>query len=1018
MTSRPYRMAILSFALGLLYFGSFVDYGINFADEGALVSQMSRFAAGDRLYQDFHIGDTPGVYLLHGAIMKASGHSLLAGRWVLATTLAVSMALLYLLGWHFTRRRWLSLAAPLLYLASVPIYQGQFASSNIPYPVWYNVPLWLGGMLALLKFGEGKGLRWLLLTGVLAGINFAFKPNVGLFQLAAASLVTLAVLPMQGGPDAGRWKSKLNRLLWWGWWLAILLGLAVVFGGRAGLREFWILLAPASVASLLVAWRAALLPSPQGKMPSLLMCAATLALSFLAVNAPWMIYYYRVLGPQRFLERALFFGADFEKFYFISHPPVLLGALAGLGMVILARALPRRVARLGMPTDMFLLLAAALASVAGGLLLAGRPMPEGFYNAVTSVVEPAAFAAVILAHWLGLWVWARSIGTDDDCRTPSLNATVLVTGAVFLYMQIYPRTDFMHWVTSAPVSILLGVVLLAGLARRWEQARGSRLPTATVTALIFAPLFAIGAIRAGHSLGAIVDLDGGFPSRPQTVSLASERAPVRNRVGVAATYGDLSALVKFVRTNTAEDERIFTFPSLDVVSFLAGRPNTTRHGYFFPGWPGREVEAEVISDLDAAPPRFVVVYHWHPLFFSQAALYYFQLQHYIESNYRPYARFGRYVVLTHKTLGPAGDGPDLPRSSIEAALPYELDQELKGRLTDPDAAVRLEAVKQLEGFHLVSDYPPLSKLLGDPDQAVRNQVVWAYRYARDKTVARNLVAAVAGGLLSPRENILALRSIGGGVAADSAPDLLSLVDSPDMATAWAAQRGLFMTASRDVNGSFWFGSPPNTNESDHQVLSGHQLNRVLQWLDDPSAGRPLRYYAVTLGAEALEHSSPGRQIVCRPSLAAISRDADLNLRLLALRTMVRYGCAEEPDILNTAYNLMLFDNRMVVRLAEDLLKKTPEADQLLADMIHVGQGPRLESAIWLASVYGGPRSATELVPVSGHADPDIRLASVWALGRTGNAGHADHLALAQLDSDADVSEMAGRALAMLRRRLD
>jgi len=184
------------------------------------------------------------------------------------------------------------------------------------------------------------------------------------------------------------------------------------------------------------------------------------------------------------------------------------------------------------------------------------------------------------------------------------------------------------------------------------------------------------------------------------------------------------------------------------------------------------------------------------------------------------------------------------------------------------------------------------------------------------------------------------------------------------------------------------------------------------------ANRALRYYAVTLGAEALEHSSPGRKIVCRPSLAAISRDADLNLRLLALRTMVRYGCAEEPDILNTAYNLMLFDNRMVMRVAEDLLKKTPEADQLLADMIHVGQGPRLESAIWLASVYGGPRSATELVPVSGHADPDIRLASLWALGRTGNAGHADHLALAQLDSDTDVSEMAGRALAMLRRRLD
>ena len=212
MTSRPYRMAVLSFVLGLAYFGSFVGYGINLEDEGALVSQMSRFADGDRLYEDFHIGYTPGVYLLHGAIMKLSGHSLIAGRWVLATTMASTMALLYLLGWQISHRKWLALAPPLLYLASVPIHPGNFVSSNIPYPVWYNVLLWAAGMLALHAFGRGKGLRWLLVAGLLAGVNFAFKPNVGLFQLAASSLLALAVIPLQSQGESP-WRDRLNQIL-------------------------------------------------------------------------------------------------------------------------------------------------------------------------------------------------------------------------------------------------------------------------------------------------------------------------------------------------------------------------------------------------------------------------------------------------------------------------------------------------------------------------------------------------------------------------------------------------------------------------------------------------------------------------------------------------------------------------------------------------------------------------------------------------------------------------------------
>ena len=33
-----------------------------------------------------------------------------------------------------------------------------------------------------------------------------------------------------------------------------------------------------------------------------------------------------------------------------------------------------------------------------------------------------------------------------------------------LYLAVYPRTDFMHWVTAAPMSLVLLTVLLSRLA--------------------------------------------------------------------------------------------------------------------------------------------------------------------------------------------------------------------------------------------------------------------------------------------------------------------------------------------------------------------------------------------------------------------------------------------------------------------------------------------------------------------------------------------------------------------------
>src|SRR6266852_57772 len=92
------------------------------------------------------------------------------------------------------------------YVALMPVYRGEFATFNIPYPSWYVALTALTSTLALLRFFADGRLRWVLVAGVLAGIGCAFKPNSGVFNLAALAVTLL----LAGSPDGSLWQ----RLVW------------------------------------------------------------------------------------------------------------------------------------------------------------------------------------------------------------------------------------------------------------------------------------------------------------------------------------------------------------------------------------------------------------------------------------------------------------------------------------------------------------------------------------------------------------------------------------------------------------------------------------------------------------------------------------------------------------------------------------------------------------------------------------------------------------------------------------
>ena len=206
----PRLIAFLLFVVSFAYFLSFVHYGINLDDEGALLYKFERMADGQRPYVDFHLGYTPGVYYVHSTLQRLFDESITPGRIALAFTNSVSVALLALLVAPFLGPAG-TLVAGLCYLAMPPVNPGAFASFNIPYPTWYCVTFFLAGLLACRGFIATPTPRRALLAGLLAGVGFLFKPNIGAVQLACTMLLVLSALS---------WKRSAATLAGAVWWWA------------------------------------------------------------------------------------------------------------------------------------------------------------------------------------------------------------------------------------------------------------------------------------------------------------------------------------------------------------------------------------------------------------------------------------------------------------------------------------------------------------------------------------------------------------------------------------------------------------------------------------------------------------------------------------------------------------------------------------------------------------------------------------------------------------------------------
>jgi HEAT repeat protein len=954
---------------GAIYFANLVPYGYNLGEDGDVVYLIYRTASGHQPYIDFGSGYTPGFFYFNAALLRLFGANVLVLRCALAVVHSLTLFGLYRLGRAVLPAAWAALP-PCAYATLMPVFPGEFATFNIPYPAWYVVLTWVASTMALVRWCMRPRGGWALLAGLLAGVGCAFKPNTGAFNLAALGLLLTLVTAPNGG--------RMQRLLWWLLLAGVVGALAAVFGFRVTNRDARVLLWPLFALAVIRAAAAGRSLPGMRDAAAFTRAAAALGAGFAAVTAPWMLYYWVQLGPQRFLRDVLFIGSGHELFFYIPIRPLdhgdLLMLAATIGLVVGGRLVQRLRIAPGMVVSVAVVLP-VLAVVA--MIGSGRTpaMPEGPFRALTQRLEALSFAAALIVHWAGVLVAGRALWTGSMAGSQWPARAALIVGAPALFLSIYPRSDFFHWVLSAPVTLIAGVCLLQRAAqlclgtRRWLTA--ALVPAYGMLFVLFLPNLQVAArVRAGAADG--------------LAALHLPRAPLVLESGRAERLAELHGTVDFIERHSQPSDTLLGFPNLHWLNFLSGRHTPARYGHFHPGWPDHILEAQIITAMERHRTP-LVTFGDVQLFIGHAPLYYFLLRGYVRGHYDLAARFGRFEVLQRRGRASAPLAIAPPAAPPSPVL---------------DCAV---AVTQAER-DLPESAESLANCWRSPDARLQMRALLAARRTRDAAGGRAIAEALRDGTIAPPNQRLAVRAIGE-------------LGAPDTIAALAAARGrvsdsvrdeldtaLFNIVSRAFIDRFVF--VPSLANGTARAAASALVAQAAAWLDTPDPR--LQMVGAWLAGEAGDRSTA-------PVLQRLVRDGGLGVQAVAADALIGMGIADgvvEPLLAGLAHDEMMLPSAVLAWSQANPAR----ARSALADTFRTGNEKQRETVAFIAAALGDPAYSDMLRAGLTDPVPRVRCAAVWALGVLGVQTARQEIAqLAAGDEVEQVRVFAREALGWLDR---
>jgi HEAT repeat protein len=625
-------------------------------------------------------------------------------------------------------------------------------------------------------------------------------------------------------------------------------------------------------------------------------------------------------------------------------------------------------------------------------------MPHGLHAALVSRTEDLSFTGTLLVHWAALAMTLPALWTARRSRQ-TLIEIAIVLGALSMYLQLYPRSDFMHLIVAAPLTMVVAGCLAFRFTGWFPTETGLRsiLRTAIVGGMLCFVAF-----RVSPNLASVLTWDNG-PALRRQATLELVRAPLALELGREPRFRALSETVAYIRENSAPGERIFTFPSIEVLCFLADRTSATRHGYFFSGWPGHEVEAEVVSTLAADPPRLIVVLHAHPFFFSTAPAYYYALREFVRRNYREVARFRHFVIMAHLRVPETS----LTRSAAsEAPLGSELDALYGARLRG-ERGGRLEATRALAAERLDFPWTPATALLEDPDPDLRAAAIAALVNATEPAVAVPLSRALLAARIPEDLRFRVLRHVGDVGDERVIPMLLEHLNATsDWSEYVEILDALDGISWRLALTDYWFG--------DTDEIAVDELPTSADWrarLANPEEPAKLRsFLARTLPRVGADGLASTLQTIVESGSGGSGLRASALAGLLRLPPDQRGG-----DPFAAALSLLASDRIFAPSLLLQLYRENPARYgpvlvEALADVRASDPSAVREEMAWVASATGDPVFRDVFAALLAEASVPVRLAALAGLERIADPTTRAAVEGAVRDPDFEVRQFAVRTL--------
>ncbi len=909
----PRILSLLTIFAGVLYFGALAPYGIQTGEDGDLLYQSYATYRGQIPYLDFSTGYTPLYFYWHSALFHLFGPDILVTRVAMAAANVVTLVLLLTLTARLAGPLW-GLLAPLLFMAMLPVFPGEFCSFNVPYPAWYDIPLWLGSIAACVAYAEAGRTRWIWLAGLLAGVSFSAKPNVGLFNLVAVSLFLL------WWDAPARADRRVTRALWWLLAIGTLLGVIVVFQSQLWRRSFVLFPLPVLVIAAVLLRQARRDPAGGSFLPTVL----ALGLGFALPTLPWVAFFLSRLGVAGFGRDVLLLGSSYERFFTIEHRElwtrwdVAVVLLTGLAVAIPA-TLRRGWLRPWMPFA-GVLVGAAIAAV---WIVFGAPMPNGFGPSVAMRLQDLSFFLLQLVSWAGIAIVADALARRR--RSPQLALLVVVAvSAPAFALAMYPRADFMHLLMVAPPALILGITMIAWIAERWRAAGPDRPAWRLASAGLFAaPLLGLAALLLMPGIGLTGELFRHYLDLPNdrlaNAGLLHGTIIMDRNHRLLGPLRDISA---FIDRETRPDEFVFPFPNLNLLCFLGGRLNPTPKGYFIAGYPDHATEAEIVTQMRAHMPRLVVALHDHELFVTTAPLYYFLVRDFVRSTFKPVAHIGPYLVL-----GREGDVLATPPALAFTAASSNVDAGAWPGLEDPNPAVRWATAMDIHAVRDPRGAAALAQRAADGDDAYGPLFLRITSEFGDERAMPPLVDIVTRDLALPR------------------PEWWITAGTLRTEEGYLAAQALFYLAQKSVLAEFWFVRE-DAQERIAMLRSELRTAPALAWLRSPNLDSRLRYVAAWLAG-----ATGDREAV--PYLLTMLSVTNFDLAVTAAHSLAKLG--QVAGTVEFLVSLAGLDEIYTPSILLELYARDPDhVRPVLARGLVDGSIGQREALSWIAAASRDP----------------------------------------------------------------